>query len=62
MDKIADPVWDFLYTATRLLHSEGMSSDESVQEGSGAPYYIKIRDWWNQDLILYFHMIDQDKP
>jgi len=61
-DEIADPVWDFLYAATRLLRSEGMSSDESGQEGSGPPYYIKTRDWRNRDLIPYLQMIDRDKP
>ena len=43
MDEIADLVWDFLYMASRLLCSEGMSSDESGQEGLGPPYYIKTR-------------------
>ena len=62
VDEIADPVWDFLYAATRLLRSEGMSSDESGQEGSGPPYYIKTRDWRSEDLIPYLQMIDRDKP
>jgi hypothetical protein len=62
VDEIADPVWDFLYATTRLLRSEGMSSDESGQEGSGPPYYIKTRDWRNKDLIPYLQMIDRDKP
>ena len=39
-----------------------MSSDESGQEGSGPPYYIKAREWRNRDLILYLQMIDRDKP
>jgi hypothetical protein len=56
-----DPVWDFLYKTTRLLRSEGMSSDESGQEGLGPPYYIKARDWRNRDLIPYLQMIDRDK-
>lgn len=38
-----------------------MSSDESEQEGSGAPYYIKTRDWRNRDLIPYLQMIDRDR-
>ena len=61
-DEEVDPVWDFLYATTRLLRSEGMSSDESGQEGSGPPYYIKTRDWRNKDLIPYLQMIDRDKP
>jgi hypothetical protein len=61
-DETADPVWDFLFAATRLLRSEGMSSDESGQEGSGPPYYIKTRDWRSTDLIPYLQMIDRDKP
>jgi hypothetical protein len=61
-DELVDPVWDFLFAATRLLRSEGMSSDESGQEGSGPLYYIKTRDWRNKDLIPYLQMIDRDKP
>jgi hypothetical protein len=61
-DEMVDPAWDFLYTTTRLLRSEGMSSDESGQEGSGPPYYVKTRDWRNEDLIPYLQMIDRDKP
>ena len=38
-----------------------MSSDESGQEGSGPPYYIKTRDWQNKDLIPYLQMIDRDR-
>ena len=38
-----------------------MSSDESGDEGSGPPYYIRTREWQNKDLIPYFQMIDQDK-
>ena len=38
-----------------------MSSDESGEEGSGPPYYIKKREWRNKDLIPYLQMIDRDK-
>jgi hypothetical protein len=60
-DNEADPVWDFLYETTRLLRSEGMSSDESGQEDSGPPYYIKAREWRNRDLIPYLQMIDRER-
>ena len=40
-----DPVWDFLYKVTSFLCSEGMSSDESDQEGSNPSYYIRLREW-----------------
>ena len=56
-----DPVWDFLYKVTSFLHSKGMSSDESGQEGSGPPYYIRIREWQSRELIPYLQMIDQDR-
>src|SRR5271168_4871142 len=56
-----DPVWDFLYKVTSFLHSEGMSSDESDQEGSGPPYYIRIREWRSRELIPYLQMIDRDR-
>ena len=38
-----------------------MSSDESGQEGSGPPYYIKTREWRNRNLIPYLQMIDREK-
>lgn len=56
-----DPLWDFIYKTTRLLRSEGVSSDESGQEGSGPPYYIKAREWRNRDLIPYLKMIDRER-
>ncbi|KAF8805354.1 hypothetical protein BYT27DRAFT_7213264 [Phlegmacium glaucopus] len=51
-DGRVDPVWDFLYNATKLLPCKGMSSDESGQEGWGSPYYIRAREWQNRELIL----------
>jgi hypothetical protein len=60
-NETVDPVWDFLYKTTRLLRSEGMSSDESGQEGSGPPYYVKTREWRSKDLTPYLQMIDRDK-
>lgn len=60
-DGTVDPVWDFLYQATRSLHSEGMSSDESGQEGSGPRYYIRIREWRSRALIPYLQLIDRDR-
>ena len=56
-----DSVWDFLYKVTRFLHSEGMSSDESGQEGLGPPNYIRIREWQSRELIPYLQMIDRDR-
>ena len=38
-----------------------MSSDESGEEGSGPPYYIKTREWRSRDLIPYLQMIDREK-
>jgi hypothetical protein len=38
-----------------------MSSDESGQEGSGPPYYVKTREWRSKDLTPYLQMIDRDK-
>jgi hypothetical protein len=60
-NETVDPVWDFLYKVARLLRSEGMSSDESGDEGFGPPYYIRTREWRNKDLIPYLQMIDRDK-
>jgi len=48
-DGEVDPVWDFLFKATRFLRCEGMSSDESGQEGLGPPYYVRIREWRSRE-------------
>lgn len=56
-----DPIWDFLFEATRYLRCEGMSSDESGAENGGAPYYIRIREWRSRDLIPYLQLIDGDR-
>ena len=56
-----DPVWDFLYKVTSFLCSEGMSSDESDQEGSNPSYYIRLREWWSRELIPYLQTIDRDR-
>jgi hypothetical protein len=60
-DGKVDSVWDFLYQVTRFLRTEGMSSDESGQEGSGPPYYIKTREWRSRELLPYLQMIDRDR-
>ena len=56
-----DPVWDSLYKVTSFLCSEGMSSNESDQEGSNPSYYIRIREWQSRELIPYLQTIDQDR-
>jgi hypothetical protein len=56
-----DPVWNFLFKAIRILGREGMSSDESGGEGSGPPYYIRVREWRSRELIPYLQMIDREK-
>lgn len=56
-----DPVWDFLFKAIGILGREGMSSDESGGEGSGPPYYIRVREWRSRELIPYLQMIDREK-
>jgi hypothetical protein len=60
-DGEVDPVWDFLFKATRLLRCEGMSSDESGQEGLGPPYYVRAREWRSRKLIPYLQLIDKDR-
>ena len=56
-----DPVWDFLYNATTLLGSEGMSSDDSANEGSGPPFYVRTREWRSRELLPYLQIIDRDR-
>ena len=56
-----DLVWDFLYKVTSFLRGEGMSSDESGQEGLGPPYYVRIREWQSRELLPYLQMVDQDR-
>jgi hypothetical protein len=60
-DGEVDTVWDFLFKTTRLLRCEGMSSDESGQEGLGPPYYIRTREWRSRELIPYLQLIDKDR-
>jgi hypothetical protein len=56
-----DQIWDFLYKVATFLRSEGTSSDESGQEGSGPPYYIKTREWRSKELLPYLQMIDRHR-
>lgn len=60
-DGEVDPVWDFLFKATRFLRCEGMSSDESGQEGLGPPYYVRAREWRSRELLPYLQLIDKDR-
>jgi len=60
-DEEVDPVWDFLFKATRFLRCEGMSSDESGQEGLGPPYYVRAREWRSRELLPYLQLIDKDR-
>lgn len=43
-----------------MLHQEGMSSDESEQEGGLTTYWVKTREWRSTELIKYLHQIDLD--
>ena len=43
-----------------MLHQEGMSSDESNNEGSESKYWVKTWQWRSRDLNQYLHRIDLD--
>jgi hypothetical protein len=59
-DGTIDEAWDFLYKLVTMLHQEGMSSDESDNEGGESKYWVKTRQWRSRDLNRYLHRIDLD--
>lgn len=43
-----------------MLHPEGMSSDESDNEGGQPSYWVKTRQWRSKELNRYLQQIDRD--
>lgn len=59
-DGTIDEAWKFLNDLVIMLHQEGMSSDESDNEGSQPKYWVKIRQWRSKELNQYLQQIDLD--